>query len=471
MFQTEGDTMETEEKPNMVSANADMLHGPLAKKLLVFALPIAASSILQQLFNSADVAVAGRFAEEGALAAVGSNSVLVGLFVNLFVGLSVGVNVVVSQYIGQQRTKDVNSVVHTSVLFSILCGLFVMAVGLVSARFLHILIDTPADVLDRAVLYLRIYCLAIPFITLYNFISAVLRSIGDTRRPMFCLIISGVLNVFLNLFLVIVFHLGVAGVAIATVISNIVSTGIIVWILCHERESIRMEFRKLRINPRQLKRVVWIGVPAAVQSAVFSISNICLQTAVNSFGSSAVAGMAAALNFEYFGYFIINAFAQTAITFIGQNYGAAQYPRCRKILRLCMLEGIIGSAALTAIILIGRNTLIQVYTIDPQEIEFAMYRMTLAMPFLFLESTYEITGSALRGMGRSALPALFTVIGTVVFRVFWVYAVFPHWNSFPTLISVYPVSWALTGGMMILYYFGSCRSLFSGEKGLQEVDG
>ena len=285
----------------------------------MFALPIAASSILQQLFNSADVAVAGRFAEAGALAAVGSNSVLVGLFVNLFVGLSVGVNVVVSQYIGQQRTKDVNSVVHTSVLFSILCGLIVMAVGLVSARFLHLIIDTPADVLDRAVLYLRIYCLAIPFITLYNFISAVLRSIGDTRRPMFCLIISGVLNVFLNLFLVIVFHLGVAGVAIATVISNIVSTGIIVWILCHERESIRLEFRKLRINTRQLKRVVWIGVPAAVQSAVFSISNICLQTAVNSFGSSAVAGMAAALNFEYFGYFIINAFAQTAITFIART--------------------------------------------------------------------------------------------------------------------------------------------------------
>ena len=285
----------------------------------MFALPIAASSILQQLFNSADVAVAGRFAEEGALAAVGSNSVLVGLFVNLFVGLSVGVNVVVSQYIGQQRTKDVNSVVHTSVLFSILCGLLVMAVGLVSARFLHILIDTPADVLDRAVLYLRIYCLAIPFITLYNFASAVLRSIGDTKRPMFCLIISGVLNVFLNLFLVIVFHLGVAGVAIATVVSNIVSTGIIVWILCHERESIRLDLRKLRLDPRQLKRVVWIGVPPAVQSAVFSVSNICLQTAVNSFGSSAVAGMAAALNFEYFGYFIINAFAQTAITFIART--------------------------------------------------------------------------------------------------------------------------------------------------------
>ena len=471
MFQTEGDMMETEEKPNMVSANADMLHGPLAKKLLVFALPIAASSILQQLFNSADVAVAGRFAEEGALAAVGSNSVLVGLFVNLFVGLSVGVNVVVSQYIGQQRTKDVNSVVHTSMLFSILCGLIVMAVGLVSARFLHLIIDTPADVLDRAVLYLRIYCLAIPFITLYNFASAVLRSIGDTKRPMFCLIISGVLNVFLNLFLVIVFHLGVAGVAIATVISNVVGTGIIVWILCHERESIRLEFRKLRINSRQLKRVVWIGVPAAVQSAVFSISNICLQTAVNSFGSSAVAGMAAALNFEYFGYFIINAFAQTAITFIGQNYGAAQYPRCRKTLRLCMLEGIVGSAVLTAVILIGRNTLIQVYTVNPQEIEFAMYRMTLAMPFLFLESTYEITGSALRGMGRSALPALFTVIGTVVFRVFWVYAVFPYWSSFPALISVYPISWALTGGMMILYYLGCRRSLFSGEKGLQEANG
>lgn len=440
-----------------------MLHGPLAKRLLFFALPIAASSILQQLFNSADVAVAGRFAEEGALAAVGSNSVLVGLFVNLFVGLSVGVNVVVSQSIGQNRTREVNSVVHTSVLFSILCGLAVMAVGLVSARFLLVLIDTPADVLDRAVIYLRIYCLGIPFITLYNFISAILRSIGDTKRPMFCLIVSGVLNVFLNLFLVIVFHLGVAGVAIATVISNMVSTAIIVWILCHERDSIRLDFRRLRIDTGLLKRVIRIGVPAAVQSAVFSVSNICLQTAVNGFGSSAVAGMAAALNFEYFGYYIINAFAQTAVTYIGQNYGAAQYQRCRKILQLCMLEGIIGTATLTAVILLGRHTLIQVYTINPQEIKYAMYRMTLAMPFLFLQSTYEITGSALRGMGRSTLPALFTVIGTVVFRVFWVYVIFPHWNTFPALVSVYPVSWALTGGMMVLYYLGSRKKLFSGQ--------
>ena len=445
---------------DLQSRNTDMLHGPLAKRLLFFALPIAASSILQQLFNSADVAVAGRFAEEGALAAVGSNSVLVGLFVNLFVGLSVGVNVVVSQYIGQQKAKEVNEIVHTSVLFSILCGLTVMAIGLISARFLLVLIDTPEDVLSRAVVYLRIYCLGIPFITLYNFVSAILRSIGDTKRPVFCLIVSGVLNIILNLFFVIVCHLGVAGVAIATVISNIVSTAIIVYILCHEREDIRLDFGKLRISTQQLKRIIQIGIPAAVQSVVFSVSNICLQTAVNSFGSSAVAGMTAALNFEYFGYFIISAFAQATVTFIGQNYGAAQYQRCRKIFRICMVEGIIGAILLSIFVLAGRFALIQIYTVNPQEIEFAMYRITVAMPLLFLESTYEITGSALRGMGRSTLPALFTVIGTVVFRVFWVYVVFPHWNSFPALMSVYPISWALTGSMMVLYYFGSRRKLF-----------
>lgn len=256
------------------------------------------------------MAVAGRFAEPGALAAVGSNSVLVSLFVNLFVGLSVGTTVAISQYIGQKREKETNAVVHTAVLFSVICGIIVMVIGLLSARFLLELIDTPSDVLDRAVIYLRIYCIGIPFITLYNFIAAILRSVGDTKRSMFCLIVSGVLNVVLNLFLVIVFHLGVAGVAIATVISNIVSTGIITYFLCHERQTIRLEWKKLRIVPVHLRKMLQVGLPAAVQSVVFSVSNVCLQTVVNSFGSSAVGGMAAEQNFEYFGYYIVSAFAQ-----------------------------------------------------------------------------------------------------------------------------------------------------------------
>ena len=438
----------------------DMLHGPLLKKIIFFALPIAASSILQQLFNSADVAVAGRFAESGALAAVGSNSVLVGLFVNLFVGLSVGTNVVIAQYIGQKRTKEVGTVVHTSMLFSLICGLVMMVVGLVLSRFLLVLVDTPADVLERALIYLRIYCVGMIFIIPYNFGAAILRSIGDTRRPLYCLIASGILNICLNLFLVIVFHLGVAGVAIATVISNTFSASIVLYILCHEDEMIRLHWNRLQIHGAALKRIVQIGAPAALQSAVFSISNICIQTAINSFGSSAVAGMTAALNFESIGYYIVSAFSQTVVTFIGQNYGAGQYGRCKKILRLCLAGGMIGAILVSFVFIFARSTVIRIFTVDPVEIEYAMARFLYAIPFLFLTSTYEVVGSALRGMGKSTLPAVFTVLGTVVFRVIWVYAVFPLWNSFQALIIVYPFSWVLTGGMMILYYFWQRGKLF-----------
>lgn len=456
--------MEEETEQSQSSEKAlDMLHGSLLKKIIFFALPIAASSILQLLFNSADVAVVGRFAESGALAAVGSNSVLVGLLVNLFVGLSVGTNVVIAQYIGQKRTKEVGTVVHTSMLFSMICGVVMMIIGLALSRFLLVLVDTPEDVLERALIYLRIYCIGIIFIIPYNFGAAILRSIGDTRRPLYCLIASGILNICLNLLLVIVFHLGVAGVAIATVISNAFSVSIVLYILCHENEMIRLQWNRLRIHGAALKRIIRIGAPAALQSAVFSISNICIQTAINSFGASAVAGMTVALNFESIGYYIVSAFAQAAVTFIGQNYGARQYGRCKKILRLCLAAGMIGAILVSFGFILTRNTVIRIFTVDPAEIEYAMARFRYAIPFLFLTSTYEVVGSALRGMGRSTLPAIFTVLGTVVFRVFWVYAVFPMWNSFQALIIVYPVSWMLTGGMMILYYFGQRRKLFGND--------
>lgn len=442
-----------------MTKNIDMLHGPLMKKIFWFALPIAGSSIMQQLFNAADVAVAGRFAESGALAAVGSNSVLVSFYINLFAGLSVGVNVVVSHFLGQQKRKEVGTVIHTAVLFSLFCGLILMAAGLLFSRQLLTVIGTPADVPERAILYFRIYCLGVPFISLYNFCAVILRSTGDTRRPLYCLAISVVLNIILNLLLVIGFHLGVAGVAIATSLANMAGSVMILWILSREKEDIRLELKKLDIHMPALARMLRIGVPAALQSIVFSLSNICLQTAVNGFGSSAVAGMTAAVNFEHFGYYIVTAFGQAAVTFVGQNYGAGQYKRCRKALRLCMLEGVAGAAVLTAVILVGRDTLIQIYTTDPEEIRYAMVRLFYGIPFLFLAGMYEITGSSLRGMGRSLTPALLAVLGTVVFRVFWVYRVFPIWDTFSSLMMVYPVSWALTGTMMTIYYFLTIRKI------------
>lgn len=277
-----------------MTKNIDMLHGPLMKKIFWFALPIAGSSILQQLFSAADVAVAGRFAESGALAAVGSNSVLVSFYINLFAGLSVGVNVVVSHFLGQQKRKEVGTVIHTAVLFSLFCGLILMAAGLLFSRQLLTVIGTPADVLERAILYFRIYCLGVLFISLYNFCAVILRSTGDTRRPLYCLAISVVLNIILNLLLVIGFHLGVAGVAIATSLANMAGSVMILWILSREKEDIRLELKKLGIHMPAQARMLRIGVPAALQSIVFSLSNICLQTAVNGFGSSAVAGMTAA---------------------------------------------------------------------------------------------------------------------------------------------------------------------------------
>ena len=438
----------------------DMLNGPLAKKLIMFALPIFASSSLQQLFNSADVAVAGRFALDGALAAVGSNGVLVGLFVNLFVGLSVGANVVISQLIGQQNTKEVKPVVHTPMLFSFLCGIFSAVVGILLSRPLLELIDTPADVLDRAVTYLRIYCIGMPFIIPYNYGAAILRSIGDTKRPMFCLIGSGVLNVCLNLLLVIVFKMDVAGVAVATVVSNMFSSVVVIIILCRETSIIRLDLKQLKIDGRSLKKILRIGAPAALQSAVFSLSNICLQSAINSFGSDAVGGMTAALNFEYFGYFIVNAFSQSAVTFIGQNYGACKYDRCRKVLWLCLLESVIGVAALCGLFIAGSSFLIKIYTVKPLEIEFAMIRIMYILPFLFITSSYEITGSSLRGMGRSAIPAVITVVGVVVFRVIWVYLIFPNFGNLLSLLIVYPISWVITGGMMLGYYAIAKKSIY-----------
>lgn len=434
-------------------ARTDMLHGSLADKLFWFALPIAASSMLQQLFNSADVAVVGRFAEEGALAAVGSNTVLVNLLVNVFVGLSVGANVVISQAIGHRRTEEVGTVVHTAMLFSLFCGLGSMALGLLASRPVLSWMGAPEDVLERAVLYLRLYCLGLPFIIPYNFGAAILRSVGDTKRPMYTLIISGILNVCLNLVFVIGFRMGVAGVALATVLANLFNAAAVVVLLCRETGFIQLRLRELRIRRAVLGRLLRIGAPAALQSAVFSLSNICLQTAINGFGSSVVAGMTAAGSLEFFGFFIIGAFSQAATTFAGQNYGAGQYRRCRKILRLCLAEAAGACLALCMVFLVFRDFFLRIYTTDPLELEYAALRLQVMAPLIFTTCTYDNTGSALRGMGHSLVPALITVLGTVVFRVSWVYTVFPHWNTLASLLAVYPISWLLTGTMMVSYYF------------------
>ena len=378
----------------------DMTHGTLWNKLLLFALPLAASSILQQLFNSVDTAVVGRFASSRALAAVGSNSSLIALMINLFIGISLGSNVIISRYIGQKAEEHVKGAIHTAIVVALCSGIFVLVLGQFIARPVLTLMGTPKDVLDLAVLYLRIYFLGMPFIMLYDFSSSILRSIGDSRRPLYALIAAGIINTGLNLILVIVFHLGVSGVAIATVVSNIVSSGILFYILLHEQEPIRVSLSGLSIDWGELKKILIIGVPAGLQGMVFSLANVCIQSMINSFGSNAIAGSAAALNFEFFAYFMVNAFAQTTVTFTSQNYGAGDFQRCKKVYRLCMIFSVIFCGLLSGIFVLGRDFFLRLYTTDPNVLTFAVQRLLIVTTLELLTSTYEISGGDSPNSGK-----------------------------------------------------------------------
>ena len=434
------------------SKDMDLIHGRLWSKILMFALPLAASSILQQLFNSADVAVVGQFAGSRALAAVGSNAAVINLLVNIFIGLSVGANVIIARYIGERNERKVQSAVHTAISVSLISGVIVMILGLAIARPILELISTPEDIIDLAAIYLRIYFLGMPFMMLYNFGAAILRSIGDTKRPFICLLVSGIINVILNLFFVIVCRLSVAGVAIATVSSNIVSSGLVLYFLIHEDSEIRVSLKKLRVDMRVLKEIARIGLPAGVQGMVFSFSNICVQSALNSLGSDVVAGSAAALNFEYFAFFMLNAFSQACITFTSQNYGAGEYARCRKTAALCSFMGFLFSGAMCMLFLILGRTALKVYTTEPAVIEIGLVRMKYCLLFQFTSVLMDTLSGSMRGLGYSLIPALLSLAGSCGLRLLWVYLVFPHNPTFENLIMVYPMTWGMTSLAVLIAY-------------------
>ncbi len=430
----------------------DMIHGPLLMKIIVFTLPLAASSILQQLFNSVDVAVVGRFASSQALAAVGSNTPVISLLINLFMGVSMGANVIISNHIGQDDLRSIRDAVGTVGIAALVSGLFLMLVGICVARPILALMNTPADVLDMAVLYLRIYFLGIPFFMIFDFGSAILRSMGDTRRPLYILVVAGIVNTLLNLVFVIVFHMSVAGVAIATSIANAVSAGLIVCILLHEKDPFQLHPREMRIEWRELKRMLQIGVPAGLQGMVFSFSNVVVQTAINGYGYGAIAGSAAALNFEFYSYFFVGAFNGAVITFIGQNYGAGKLDRVNRIFWICMVMGALTCALCNWGFIWQDDFFLSFFTADPHVVEFGKTRMHCALVVQFIAASYEVSASAMRGMGKSMAPTLITIFGTCVLRMIWVFAVLPHYNDFSHLMMVYPVSWAVTGVMMLVYY-------------------
>lgn len=443
----------------------DMLNGGIAGKLILFAIPLACSSILQQLFNSADVAVVGRFAGSRALAAVGSCVALVGIFVNLNVGLSVGPNAVLANLIGQKQRKRISGMVHTILTFGLIAGIILMLTGMAAAKLVLEASGTPASVMSEALLYIRIYFVSIPFMVIYNFGSAILRSYGDTRRPMYYLLVSGTVNVILNLVFVICFSMGVAGVATATLISNILSAALVITHLYKRKDEFQFRFKQMRIEKNDLKKILIIGIPAGIQGAIFSISNVFIQSGINSFGEDAIAGSSLALNFEYFTYDIAVAFAQAAVTFTGQNYGAGNLKRCKKIFWECMLFGIGFTQILCIIFLIWDDFFVGIYTTSAAVAAFGISRMWHVCSLEGLTATYEVESAALRGMGKSLEPSIITVLGTVVFRVIWLMTVFKMFPTYEALMDVYVASWIFTGGLLLVIYLRHMKKLEKSHQG------
>lgn len=426
-----------------------MTHGGLAGKIIIFALPLIASGILQQSFNAVDVAMVGRFTGPEAMAAVGSNGVIISILVNLFLGIAVGANVVIANYIGMKNDAATARSVATVAVVSLISGVILLIAGVSLARPILEAMSAPPDVIDGATLYLRIYFLGMPFIMVYNFGSAIMRSMGDTKRPFYALLAGALVNAVLDYILVRYFAMGVSGVAIATVLANGVNAVIIIALLRREPEPFTLHIRRMAVSMPDLVKMLKIGIPAGLQGMVFSVSNIFIQTTVNSFGSAAVAGSAAAQTYESYCYYIISAFAASTIAFTGQNYGAGMLDRCRRVLWICM--GLCMALAGAANLIISYNSewFLSVFTGDTEVIRYATERIDSALRFQFIAATYEISGAYMRGLGYSMTPTLLTILGTCVLRIVWVHTISVHYHTFPALLLVYPVSWAITGLMVM----------------------
>lgn len=426
------------------SYEMDMCNGPILSKVLVYAFPLMLSGVLQLLFNAADVIIVGRFAGSQSLAAVGSTSALINLLVNVFIGLSVGVNVLVAQYYGAKNEEDVNETVHTAVAISLISGVILIFIGLIASRPLLELMGTPDDVINKSTIYMQIYFAGMPVIMLYNFGSAILRAIGDTRRPLYYLSVAGVVNVVLNFFFVTQFHMDVAGVALATVISQVISAGLVVRCLINSEGCLKLRIRDLRVSKYKLKRIVKVGLPAGMQGAIFSISNVLIQSSVNSFGSIVMAGNTAAQNIEGFVYISMNAVYQTNLSFTSQNYGGRKYNRIRKICFTCIaVVTVVGLVVGLSAYLAG-ETLLGIYSSDPEVIHYGLKRLSYIATLYFICGIMDTMVGTIRGLGYSILPMIVSLTGACAFRVIWIYTVF-QWNrTLDTLYISYPVSWTLT---------------------------
>ena len=422
----------------------DMLNGPVMPKLLAFAVPLILSSVLQLTFNAADVIVVGKFEGDAALAAVGAPGPLINLLVNLFLGLSVGANVVVARYHGAGDMKQTGDGVHTAMLMSLLSGLSVGVFGFFLAGKFLSWMNTPADVLPLATAYMRIYFLGMPANMIYNFGAAILRSIGDTRRPLMYLTIAGVVNVILNIIFVAAFHMGVSGVALATITAQVISATLVTLCLIRTEGDIHLDPRRLRLNPGKALEIAKIGIPAGLQGICFSISNVIIQATVNSFGTIATAGNTAASNIEGYIYVCMNAMHQAAITFTSQNVGAYRHDRISKVCRAALLAVTGVGLGLGVILLLFMRVFFHIYTDDPAVIASAAMRSSIIAPTYFLCGMQDVMVGVLRGMGESVRPMFVSVMGICVLRLVWIWCVYPFNPTLTMLYLSYPISWIIT---------------------------
>ena len=434
------------------SYEMDMCNGPILRKVLTYSIPLMLSGVLQLLFNAADVIVVGRFAGSQSLAAVGSTSSLINLLINVFIGLSIGANVLVARYYGAKNDRDMSETIHTAITVSLMSGLFLVFLGLFTSRFWLELMGTPDDVIDKSTIYMRIYFAGMPATMVYNFGSAILRAIGDTKRPLYFLTVAGVINAALNVFFVTQLQMDVAGVALATVISQCISAFLVIRCLMRSDGAMKLSLSKLGVNRRKLLLIIKVGLPAGIQGAIFAISNVLIQSSVNSFGSIAMAVYTAANNVLGFLYTSVNSVTQACMSFTSQNYGVGKYKRMDKVLIDCLILSsgialVMGGGAY----LFGTEIL-QIYTGDPKVIRCGMEILSITTVPYFLCGIMDLFPGALRGMGCSAVPMILSVIGTVGTRIVWIFGIFPQHRSLYVLFISYPGSWIITIILQVICY-------------------
>ena len=447
----------------------DMCNGTIMDKLISFAIPLMVSGILQLMFNAVDIIVVGRFSGSQALAAVGSTTALINMFINLFIGISLGANVLAARFYAAGKHKEMSETVHTAITLALISGVFMAVFGLVFSKFALELMGTSDDVIGQSALYMRIYFLGMPFFMLYNYGAAILRAVGDTRRPLVFLIVAGVTNALMNMFLVIVFHMGVAGVAIATVISQLISCFLVLRCLYQTESSYQLRFSRLCIKKCYLIQIFQVGIPAGVQSTVINFSNVLLQSSVNSFGSIAMAGYTAANNILGFLYASVNAVTQACMSFTSQNYGVGKYKRMDRVLLDCGILSFVMAFVLGCGSYIFGGEILKIYTEDAEVIRCGVEILSITTVPYFLCGIMDLFPGALRGMGHSGVPMILSIIGTVGTRILWIFWVFPQHRSLYTLFISYPASWAITIAMQVVCFVLVRRKVHAQLKGTAKV--